>query len=137
MNFADALIGVLAQRLVRTLCKTCKEEYTPTSDELEKLIHFYGESLFSELGLNQADIRLCRPAGCDRCMDTGYRGRTGIHELLVATEDMKKLIAKSSTADLIREQAFKDGMRTLFQDGIYKILMGQTDLNQLRKVTVG
>ena len=85
MNFADALIGVLAQRLVRTLCKTCKEEYTPTADELEKLIHYYGEEAFPELGLDMSKIRLCRASGCDRCEDTGYRGRTGIHELLVAT----------------------------------------------------
>jgi type II secretory ATPase GspE/PulE/Tfp pilus assembly ATPase PilB-like protein len=137
MNFADALIGVLAQRLVRTLCKTCKEEYTPTADELEKLIHYYGKEAFPELGLDMSKIKLCRASGCDRCEDTGYRGRTGIHELLVATEDMKKLIAKASPANVIRDQAFKDGMRTLFQDGIYKILHGQTDLVQLRKVTVG
>ncbi len=137
LNFADALIGILAQRLVRTLCKNCKQEYTPDAEELDKLIHLYGEYEFSELGIEPREVKLCQPVGCDACMGTGYRGRTGIHELLNATLEMKHLVSKKSTVTDIRNLAVSEGMRTLFQDGIYKVFMGQTDLQQLRKVTVG
>ncbi len=137
MNFADALIAVLAQRLMRTLCKRCKEEYQPTADELNHLIHLYGEDHFAELNLEPGKIRLCRPKGCENCLRTGYRGRMGIHELLMATPEMKEIIArKGSTVPEIRGKAAEDGMRTLMQDGIHKVIQGMSTLEQLRKVTV-
>ncbi len=137
INFADAVIGVLAQRLVRTLCKRCKEEYTASAEEVDRLAHLYGDDLFDELGHDRTSIKLYRPVGCDACMNSGYKGRTGIHELLDGTTEMKKLIGKGGIVDEIRALAIEQGMRTLFQDGIAKILKGDTDLEQLRKVTVG
>jgi type II secretory ATPase GspE/PulE/Tfp pilus assembly ATPase PilB-like protein len=135
LNFADAFLGVLAQRLIRTLCANCKEEYKPADEEFEKLVHIYGEDQFPELGVKKDDVTLCRPKGCDKCGKTGYKGRTGLHELLLATPDMKLMIAKALPVATLREQAVKDGMRVLSQDGVMKILKGQTDLLQLHAVT--
>ncbi len=138
MDFADALLGVLAQRLLRTLCSDCKEPYTPSAEEIEQLRHMYREpqERFDELIKSMGELKLYRPrdGGCDKCTKTGYRGRTGIHELLVATPEMKDLIAKNSTIREIRGLAVQDGMATLMQDGIWKILQGQSDVFQLRKV---
>jgi type II secretory ATPase GspE/PulE/Tfp pilus assembly ATPase PilB-like protein len=135
LNFSDALLGVLAQRLVRTLCSHCKEYYTPTEDEIDQLVKAYGPDLFTESGINRAECQLCRPVGCDKCGGTGYKGRTGIHELLVATNPMKQRIAKRADVPEIRALAIQEGMKTLMQDGILKILQGQTDFYQLRRVT--
>jgi len=136
MDFADALLGVLAQRLVRTLCKNCKEAYKPTDEEIEHIAHAYGdEQKFQELLGNRDELVLCRAKGCDKCGKSGYRGRTGIHELLVATPEMKKLIGKNSPIAEIRDLAMQQGMTTLMQDGINKVLKGQTEFEQLRRVT--
>ncbi len=135
LNFADAFLGVLAQRLVRTLCSECKEAYKPSDEEFDQLVHAYGEELFPELGIKKDEIQLRKPVGCDKCGKTGYKGRTGIHELLISTPEMKKLIVRKSEVSLMRELAMKEGMRTLVQDGIMKVLKGQTDQLQLRMVT--
>jgi type II secretory ATPase GspE/PulE/Tfp pilus assembly ATPase PilB-like protein len=136
MDFADALLGVLAQRLVRTLCKDCKEPYKPTEKDIEHLSHTYNnDERFRQLLPDPGAAQLYRPKGCSKCGNTGYRGRTGIHELLVATPEMKKLIASSATIAEIRELAMQQGMTTLLQDGVAKVLNGQTTLDQLRKVT--
>ncbi|MEF8793657.1 GspE/PulE family protein [Thiohalorhabdus sp.] len=134
MNFADSLLGVLAQRLMRTLCDACKEPYTPGGDEWAHLVHAYGEAAFRQLGLRREDAVLYRPKGCDKCGRTGYRGRTGIHELLVATPEMHKAIAGSASIQEIRELAHGEGMHYLMQDGVAKILRGQSDFTQLRRV---
>ncbi len=134
VNFADALLGILAQRLVRTLCKNCKQPYTPPESEYDMLATLYGPDQFAELGATRSDISLFRPVGCEKCGNTGYKGRTGIHELLVGTNEMKLNIAKRGGVAEIRELAIREGMRTLLQDGIGKVLRGQTDLLQLRRV---
>lgn len=136
VNFADALLGVLAQRLVRTLCRNCKEQYTPPDDEIAQLVRAYGPDLFSEAGIPQSELRLHRPVGCEKCGGTGYKGRTGIHELLAVSIPMKRLIAKKGEVSEIQALAIQEGMRTLMQDGIIKILRGETDLVQLRRVNV-
>ncbi len=134
LNFADAFLGVLAQRLIRTLCGECKESYTPDGEELDQIIHTYGEDLFPELGIKREEIKLCKPVGCEKCGNTGYKGRTGVHELLISTAEMKKkIIAKEEVVEL-RKLAVSQGMRTLLQDGIMKVLKGQTDFLQLRRV---
>jgi type II secretory ATPase GspE/PulE/Tfp pilus assembly ATPase PilB-like protein len=96
----------------------------------------YGEpqERFDEMLKAMGDIQLARPAGCDKCGTTGYRGRTGIHELLVATPEVKKLIVQKSSVSELRELAIREGMTTLMQDGIWKVLCGQSDIAQLRKV---
>ncbi|MCB0330534.1 MAG: type II secretion system protein GspE, partial [Bdellovibrionales bacterium] len=80
------------------------------------------------------ETEVFKPKGCKKCGDIGYRGRTGIHELLVATPAIKTLIYKRATATEIKNQAIQDGMRTLMQDGIQKMIRGQTDFSQIRKV---
>ena len=135
INFADALLGILAQRLVRTLCSQCKQHYKPTDSEWRRLINLYGEAYFDELAITQAETVLFAAGGCGKCAKTGYKGRTGIHELLVASPEMKKNIAKGSRVDELRALAVKEGMRTLLQDGIAKVIKGQFDLAQLFRVT--
>ncbi len=136
LNFADALLGVLAQRLVRTLCDKCKTSYSASKEELNHLGTAYGMAQFKKLIKGKSGIQLFKPKGCKKCGGTGYRGRTGIHELLVGTPEMKSLIALRSTVTEIHELAVRENMFTLNQDGIEKILKGQTDLCQLRKVTL-
>ena len=133
-NFADAMLGVLAQRLVRTLCKDCKEQYHPTREEYDGLERAYHGD-FEALGFPyNDDLSLMKPKGCPNCGNTGYRGRTGLHEILVGTDDMRNLIQSRAKMEELREQAIKDGMTTLMQDGIRKTFLGQTDLIQVRKV---
>lgn len=134
LNFADALIGVLAQRLVRTLCAKCKEAYTPEGREIEQLINAYGPEYFPELGINEADLMLYRPKGCGNCGNTGYRGRTGIHEALEATLGIKDLVVSKDSAAAIKAMAMEQGMRTLLQDGITKVFKGEVDFKQVRAV---
>jgi type II secretory ATPase GspE/PulE/Tfp pilus assembly ATPase PilB-like protein len=88
LNFADALLGIVAQRLVRTICSECKEAYKPDQQEFDLLVQEYGEDMFDELEINYSeDLQLQRGQGCDHCNDSGYRGRAGIHELLVHGRD--------------------------------------------------
>ncbi|MGD2126981.1 MAG: GspE/PulE family protein [Desulfobacteraceae bacterium] len=135
-NFADALLGILAQRLVRTLCKDCKEPYHPGREEHEALVRAYSGD-FEALGFPYTDdLALHRAKGCDKCANTGYRGRTAIMELLDGTDEMKSLIQSKARMEDLREQAMKDGMTTLMQDGIRKIFLGLTDLLQVRRVCI-
>lgn len=135
-NFADALLGVLAQRLVRTLCKDCKETYHPDRKEYDDLVRAYAGD-FDALGYSyNDDLQLYRANGCDKCNNTGYRGRTGIIELLNGTDEMQGLIQGKAKMEDLREQAVKDGMTTLMQDGIRKVFTGVTDIRQVRKVCI-
>ncbi len=135
-NFADALLGVLAQRLVRTLCKDCKEKYQPTKEEYDALVRFY-DGDFDALGFEYTDdFMLYRAVGCSKCSNTGYRGRAGIHELLDGTDEIKSLIQGKAKMEELRAQAIKDGMTTLMQDGIRKVCLGLTDLAQVRRVCI-
>ena len=137
-NFADAILCIMAQRLVRTLCSECKKSYNPSEEEFLELVREYGPEEF-ERNVNvkySSDIELCKPVGCDICNNTGYRGRMGIHELLIGTDPMRKLIQNRAQMKDIRDQALADGMTTLKQDGIEKVLSGHTDLLQVRKVCI-
>ncbi len=137
LNFADALLGILAQRLVRTLCKKCKEPYHPTPQEYEEMVESYGEEAFAKLNVPYTDdLTLYRPKGCDVCDKTGYKGRMGIHELLVGSDDIKKLIQKHATIEEMRDVAMSEGMTTLLQDGIQKSIQGFTDFKQVRRVCI-
>ena len=136
VNFSDALLGVLAQRLMRTLCPKCKEPYKPEQKEIDHLMKNYGDGLFEKdfPDIDLSKVELMRAVGCDACGDTGYKGRTGIHELLVGTEKLQGMIYQKAELDDIRQQALSDGMRTMKQDGIYKIFTGYTDYQQLLRV---
>ncbi|PID41008.1 MAG: pilus assembly protein [Proteobacteria bacterium] len=137
-NFADAILCIMAQRLVRTLCKACKREYHPSREEFDELVREYGEAEFQKnLGIEYTDdLMLNKAEGCDLCNNTGYRGRMGIHELLMGTDEMKKLIQTKAEMKIIREQAIGDGMTTLKQDGIEKVFLGHCDLLEVRKVCI-
>jgi len=136
-NFADALLGILAQRLARTLCPQCKESYRPTREEYEALAYGYGEDAFAQLGVQyDENFRLQRGAGCEQCSNTGYRGRLALHEFLVATDTIKSLIHAQATVMEMFQAAIEQGMTTLLQDGIHKILEGWTDFKQVRAVAL-
>lgn len=129
VNFSDACIGVLAQRLVRVLCKNCREQYKATEPELDFLQRQYGVEFINELNL-EGDVELFKPKGCSKCDDTGYKGRTGVHELLAMTPNLRTLVYKGATIMDIKAQAMQDGMRTLTQDAVLKVLKGDTDITQ-------
>lgn len=135
-SFADALLGILAQRLARTLCVQCREQYTPEAPELEELAEAYGAEAFSKLLEERYayGVKLWRAKGCSACSQTGYKGRLGVHELLVTSDLIKRSIQHKAPVDEIREQARAGGMTTLLQDGIAKVLAGHTDLKQILAV---
>jgi len=137
-NFADALVAILAQRLVRTLCPKCKESYNPEQSEYEELVREYDKDLF-EKNVKipyTKDLFLYRPVGCDQCNNTGYKGRMGLHELLMGSDAIKSLIQSRAPMAEIRDQAIVEGMTTLKQDGIEKIFEGHCDLLEVRKVCI-
>jgi type II secretory ATPase GspE/PulE/Tfp pilus assembly ATPase PilB-like protein len=154
-NFADALLGILAQRLAKRLCD-CKEAYFPEQPEIKSFIAEYADDLrhtpawladdggeaqqlyegWIEAYGENGRLRLYRPVGCDKCNKTGYKGRVGLHELLVGADDIKKLIQERARVAEIFVAAVANGMRTLKMDGMEKILMGLTDLKQVRSVCI-
>ena len=135
-NFADALLGVLAQKLGKTLCKDCKDKYHPEKNEYDGLVRSY-DGDFDALGFEyNDDLFLYQAKGCPKCNNTGYRGRTGLFELLIGTDDMKSLIQEQAKMEDLKAQAIKDGMTTLMQDGIRKVFLGLTDIKQVRRVCI-
>ncbi len=131
-NFSDALLGVLAQRLVRTLCEECKEPYNPSKQEYDHLVHHYGALFFEHLNINYSkDLTLFRSNGCDECNGSGYKGRKGLFELLVANRQIKDQIIRKEPAEEIKLAAIDDGMTVLLQEGIHLIFEGLTDLKQV------
>ncbi|HOO41797.1 MAG TPA: GspE/PulE family protein, partial [Syntrophales bacterium] len=137
LNFADSLLGIVAQRLVRTLCKNCKTPYHPSLDEYNEIVDIYGEQAFKELNIPYgSNLTLYKPKGCDACDKSGYKGRMAIHELLLNSNRIKRHIQKHETVELIRETGMEEGMTTLLQDGIEKALQGLTDIKQVRRVCI-
>jgi type II secretory ATPase GspE/PulE/Tfp pilus assembly ATPase PilB-like protein len=137
LNFSDAFLGVLAQRLTRTLCSECREEYPLAREEFEMIASEYGEAPFQKTGIEyDPDMSIYRPAGCESCSNTGYRGRMGIHELMDGTPAIKLMIKNQATTEEIFKQAMEDGMTTLKQDGILKVFQGLTDMAELRRVCI-
>lgn len=131
VNFSDACVGILAQRLIRTLCPSCKEEYQASDDDVAFLKRQYGEEYFAELQLHEP-VMLHRAKGCDICGDTGYKGRTGVHELLGMTNELRALVYKEASVSAMKSQAMDDGMRTLTQDAVLKVIKGDTDITQVQ-----
>jgi type II secretory ATPase GspE/PulE/Tfp pilus assembly ATPase PilB-like protein len=136
-NFSDALLGVMAQRLVKRICDGCKQPYHPERAEYEALAQSYGKEEFEALGHRYDDrFVLYKGKGCSQCNNSGYRGRAGIHELLVATEEVKRMIQTKARVTDIFAQARREGMTTLVQDGILKSLTGLTDYRQVKAVAI-
>ena len=155
-NFADALLGILAQRLAKRLCKECKVAYAPSAEEIDRLLGEYCEELAQtdswqrDPGAARAAVldewrrayardgafSLCRAKGCEACGGSGYRGRVGLHELLIGSDRLKKQIQEHARVAELFTTALNEGMRTLKMDGIEKILSGVTDLKQVRAVCI-
>lgn len=135
-NFADSLLGILAQRLVRTLCDKCKEPYHPGKQEYDHLMHNYGVLFMDHIphALYSKKLTLYRAKGCPACNNTGYRGRIGLYELLVAGPGIKKLIIGRGSVEKIRREAINEGMTVLLQEGIHQIFNGVTDYKQVMSV---
>lgn len=134
--FADSLLCVLAQRLVRCLCSYCKEAYRPEKEEFDDLVRHYGEKPFLGLNIFYDDLKLYRAKGCPECNNTGYRGMTGLFELLVATDTIKQMIIGRKSIAAIRKSAMNEGMHTLLQSGILKVLRGETDFIEVLNVCI-
>ena len=154
-NFADALLGILAQRLAKKLCD-CKTSYVPDAEELRLFAAEYAEELRHSKAWKEnyaaeskkmvdkwmetygvdGQIKLYKAVGCDKCNKTGYKGRVGLHELLVADDPVKKLIQERARVAELFAQAVEGGMRTLKMDGMEKVMMGLTDLKMVRSVCI-
>jgi type II secretory ATPase GspE/PulE/Tfp pilus assembly ATPase PilB-like protein len=137
-NFADALLGVLAQRLVRRLCPACRVKYEPAPAEVEELeLEYAGDTgadaapAFKAWRAEKSPV-LYRAKGCAECDRTGYKGRLGVYELMVADAKVKRLVQTRAPVSEIAAAAIAGGMRTLKQDGIAKVLQGLTDISQVR-----
>ena len=126
-NFVSALNCVLAQRLVRLLCPTCKRSYPPTDEEL-------AESGLSRSAL-PADQVFYKSVGCDACNHTGYRGRTAIHELLDMSDPIREMIIERRPGSEIRRQAEKEGLSSLRESAVKKVFLGMTTLHEINRVT--
>jgi type II secretory ATPase GspE/PulE/Tfp pilus assembly ATPase PilB-like protein len=135
-SFSDSLVCIMAQRLARRLCKDCKELFQPSEAEFEELTFEYGRAEFAKTGVNFGDVVMYRAVGCDNCGHTGYRGRLGIHEMLECTNELKVLIKHRADTEHVREQSYRDGMTSLKQDGILKVLQGLTDIHEVRRVCI-
>ncbi|HPG70587.1 MAG TPA: ATPase, T2SS/T4P/T4SS family, partial [Syntrophales bacterium] len=123
---ASSVIAIVAQRLVRVLCPRCKEAYTPDAESLV------------DAGIPSRAVDgkpIYRRKGCNACMNTGYRGRTGIFEIMIMDEGVKRLILKTSDANQINDEAVRNGMATLVQDGARKVLEGITTIEEVLRVT--
>ncbi len=137
LNISDAFLGVLGQRLVRRLCANCIESYHPSEEEFEDLRTDYGREAFDRAGFSYgAGFNLKRSVGCEKCNGSGFKGRIGIHELMEATSEVKILIKKNATSHDLAQQAARDGMTTLKQDGIRKTISGITTIREVRRVCV-
>ncbi|MBX3120229.1 MAG: type II/IV secretion system protein [Fimbriimonadaceae bacterium] len=128
---SSSIIGVLAQRLVRQNCAHCKEAYTGTRESLVRFGFPVPDDLGAETG---GEITLFRGTGCEHCKGTGYKGRTGVHELMVMTDDIKDKILEKSPAHVLRQLAMKNGMKMLQDDSVQKILMGITSVDEVLRV---
>lgn len=136
-NFADAMLGILAMRLCKRICLHCKESYHPTQQEYDELVHGYGTRYWEKLGVSYTeDFILYRGRGCEACNQTGFKGRVALHELLVGSEEIKNLIQGRARSAEILSVAMRDGMVTLLQNGIQKVLKGITTYRQVRAVAV-
>ncbi len=155
-NFSDALLGILAQRLAKRLCGKCKEPYTPPPDEIKQFMHEFTSDLrqtepwkkdaageakklydywLKEYG-KDGKLEFHRAKGCDACGGSGYKGRCGLHELMVASDPVKKLVQERARVSDIFVKCVEEGMSTLKMDGMEKVMMGLTDMKQVRAVAI-
>jgi len=156
-NFADALLGILAQRLAKRLCAKCKRPHVASDEEIDALLEEYAAELRgtarwiadpdsemaalraewkSSFASERGEFTLYEPVGCEVCSGTGYKGRVGLHELLLGSDKVKRHIQEHARVAEILATALEEGMRTLKQDGMEKVLQGITDMKQVRAVCI-
>jgi len=156
-NFSDALLGILAQRLAKRLCAKCKQAYNPAPEEMKAFLTEYCselvntstfkrdpkagyENVYKEwvknYGNDKGQFTMYKKIGCEACGGSGYKGRVGLHELLVGTDPLKKLIQEHARVAEMLACCLDEGMRTLKMDGMEKVLMGLTDLSIVRAVCI-
>lgn len=128
---ASSLVGVLAQRLVRRLCPKCKEEYEISHEELKKIVPD-----LEDYGYNKSSYKLYKAKGCLTCNNTGYKGREAVFEFLTVTEEMKRLILDRATVAEVKALAVSQEMKTLKDEGLYKMMEGNTSLEEVLRVIV-
>ncbi|MEO8143267.1 MAG: GspE/PulE family protein [Betaproteobacteria bacterium] len=155
-NFSDALLGILAQRLAKRMC-SCKQPYNPEGAEIKSFLQEYCDELqntstfkkdpkaamenvyrewVKTYGNEKGQLTFYKPVGCEKCGGGGYKGRCGLHELLIATDPLKKLIAEKARVSELIATALEEGMRTLKQDGMEKCLLGMTSIKEVRSVCI-
>jgi type II secretory ATPase GspE/PulE/Tfp pilus assembly ATPase PilB-like protein len=149
-NFADALLAVLAQRLVRRLCPKCRVSEAASDSQIQEWLADYASVYRPETPRPSEDTVLAqwraqhgvdgvlqawRSPGCSHCGQTGYKGRLGLHELLVVSKEQRHLIQTGGHAEAIQQLAVQEGMTTLRQDGLDKVLAGKTTLEEVRSTT--
>ncbi|MEY4528166.1 MAG: ral secretion pathway protein contains domain [Nitrospirota bacterium] len=136
-SFADAMLGVLAQRLARRICKDCKEQYVGTPEEYEELRQGYGADRWDKLGVKLDNtFRLARGKGCEVCNRSGFKGRVALHELLLGSDNIKRMVQQKARTEDMLHCALDEGMTTLVQDGIQKVLLGQTTYKEVKAVAI-
>jgi type II secretory ATPase GspE/PulE/Tfp pilus assembly ATPase PilB-like protein len=155
-NFSDALLGILAQRLAKRMC-SCKQPYNPEGAEIKAFLHEYCDELqntstfkkdpksamenvyrewVKTYGNEKGQLTFYKAVGCDKCNGSGFKGRCGLHELLIASDPLKKLIAEKARVSELIAVALEEGMRTLKQDGMEKCLLGMTNMKEVRSVCI-
>ena len=136
-SFADAMLGVLAQRLTRRICKDCTEQYVGTPAEYEEIRQGYGPEYWDKLGIPQDNtFRLARGKGCETCKHTGFKGRVALHELLLGSDKLKRMVQTKARTEEMLKAAIEEGMTTLMQDGVHKALMGHTTFKEVKAVAI-
>ncbi len=156
-NFADALLGILAQRLAKRLCSDCKKPHIASELEIQVMLNEYSEelkhtvlwkhdpeaaakALYAEwlklFANDKKQFIIYTPTGCEKCAGSGYRGRVGLHELLIGSDEVKKAIQSHARVAELLAIALDEGMHTLKQDGMEKVLLGITDMHQIRAVCI-
>jgi type II secretory ATPase GspE/PulE/Tfp pilus assembly ATPase PilB-like protein len=136
-SFADAMLGVLAQRLTRRICKDCKEQYVGTPEEYEEIRQGYGPEHWDKLGIPQDNtFRLSRGKGCEICNRTGFKGRVALHELLLGSDNLKRMIQMKARTEELLKAAIEEGMTSLMQDGVHKTLLGHCTFKDVKAVAI-
>ena len=136
-SFADAMLGVLAQRLTRRICKDCTEQYVGTPVEYEEIRQGYGPEYWDKLRIPQdKTFRLARGKGCETCKHTGFKGRVALHELLLGSDKLKRMVQTKARTEEMLKAAIEEGMTTLMQDGVQKALLGHTTFKEVKAVAI-
>jgi type II secretory ATPase GspE/PulE/Tfp pilus assembly ATPase PilB-like protein len=135
-SFGDSLLAIIAQRLTRALCRKCRVQEPGTADDFAEVMRAYdAQTLETTFGVTFGpNFRVWRAKGCDACGKTGYKGRLGLHELLISDNEIRHAVAHKAPVEVIRRAAIATGMTTLLQDGVAKALAGETDMKQVLAV---